>query len=347
VTVLYRRTRREMPCLMEEVEAAEAEGVRIELLASPIRIERTREHRLRLTCQRMALGDPDASGRREPVPIAGSEFVVEYSTVIAAIGQTVERPLAEREGLQVSGWGIAADERTLATNLPGVFAGGDAVLGADFAVRAVAAGRIAATSIDQYLTATVPTGEPALTAIAFRPMDDGERAAIFRAVETSARVPMPRIGMARRRETFDEVETGLSDADALREARRCLACGCRKADCCELRALATEYDADPYRFVGARRRFSRDDSHPAIVYEPGKCIMCDACVRIAADAGEPLGLGIVGRGFEVSVAVPFGEPLSKGLGECAAECAVTCPTGALALRGAAPCRASGNPACAT
>lgn len=133
------------------------------------------------------------------------------------------------------------------------------------------------TSIDQYLTGTVPSGEPALTAIAFRPMDGGERAAIFRAVETSARVPMPRIGMARRRETFDEVETGLCDADALREARRCLACGCRRADCCELRVLATEYDADPYRFVGARRRFSRDDSHPAIVYEPGKCIMCDAC----------------------------------------------------------------------
>jgi formate dehydrogenase major subunit len=347
VTVLYRRTRREMPCLMQEVEAAEAEGVRIDLLASPIRVERTRDQRLRLTCQRMALGEPDASGRREPVPIAGSEFVVEYSTVIAAVGQTVERPLAEREGLQVSGWGIAVDERTLATNLPGVFAGGDAVLGADVAVRAVAAGRIAATSIDQYLTGGVPHGGPALKAIALQPMDDEERAAILRAIETSARVPMPEIGLARRRASFDEVETGLSDADARREARRCLTCGCRKADCCDLRALATEYDAEPYRFDGARRRFSRDMSHPSIVYEPGKCIMCDACVRVAADAGEPLGLSIVGRGFDVSVAVPFGEPLSKGLGECAPRCAAVCPTGALALRGDTSCCPSGNSSCAS
>jgi formate dehydrogenase major subunit len=332
VTVLYRRTRREMPCLMQEVEAAEAESVRIELLASPIRIERTRDHRLRLTCQRMALGDPDASGRREPVAIPGSEFVAEYSTVIAAIGQTVERPLAEREGLQVSGWGIAVDERTLATNLPGVFAGGDAVLGADVAVRAVAAGRIAAASIDQYMTGEVPRGESGLMAIAFRPMDDQERAEIFRAVEMSARVPMPEIDLARRRASFDEVQTGLPEADAVREARRCLTCGCRKADCCALRTLATEYDAEPYRFDGARRRFSRDLSHPKIVYEPGKCIMCNACVRVAAEAGEPLGLTIVGRGFDVSVAVPFSEPLSNGLRDCAVRCAAVCPTGAIARR---------------
>jgi NADPH-dependent glutamate synthase beta subunit-like oxidoreductase len=76
---------------------------------------------------------------------------MECSTVIAAIGQAVDRTLAEREGLEVTGWGIQTDETTLATNLPGVFAGGDAVLGADLAVRAVAAGRIAAASIDQYL----------------------------------------------------------------------------------------------------------------------------------------------------------------------------------------------------
>ena len=93
----------------------------------------------------MTLGEPDASGRRRPVAVAGSDFTIECSTVIAAIGQSVERALAEREGLRVTAWGIAADERTLATNLAGVFAGGDAVLGADLAVRAVAAGRIAAS----------------------------------------------------------------------------------------------------------------------------------------------------------------------------------------------------------
>ena len=124
VRVLYRRSRQEMPCLMDEVEAAEAEGVHIELLVAPVRLERNGESLL-LTCRRMTLGEPDASGRRRPVALDGSDFTMECSTVVAAIGQSVDRSLAEREGLGVTAWGIAADERTLATNLPGVFAGGD------------------------------------------------------------------------------------------------------------------------------------------------------------------------------------------------------------------------------
>jgi formate dehydrogenase major subunit len=342
VRVLYRRGREEMPCLMEEVEHAEAEGVLVDLLVAPVRLERS-GHSLLLSCQRMTLGEPDASGRRRPMAVEGSDFAIECSTVIAAIGQAVERSLAEREGLRVTGWGIAADERTLATNLPGVFAGGDAVLGADLAVRAVAAGRIAAASIHQYLSSEPVRGEPGMTDIAMQPVDDAERAAIFRSIEKAARVRLPEIPMARRLTSFDEVEGGLPDQDAAREARRCLTCGCQKADCCLVRSLATEYGAEVYRYAGARRRFSRDDSHPEIVYEPGKCISCDACVRIAATAGETLGLAMIGRGFDVSVAVPFGRPLSDGLRNVAQRCAAACPTGALALRSARSCDACSIP----
>jgi formate dehydrogenase major subunit len=342
VRIVYRRSRQEMPCAMDEVEAAEAEGVHIDFLVAPSRTgllacPSASPGNLLLTCQRMTLGEPDASGRRRPVPLEGSDFTIECSTVIAAIGQSVERPLPEREGLRMTAWGIAADERTLATNLPGVFAGGDAVLGADLAVRAVAAGRIAATSIHQYLTGEPVTGEPSLTGIAMRPIDDAERAAIFRAIEKSARVPVPSIPMERRLASFDEVERGLPPDDAAREARRCLSCGCRKQDCCLVRSLATEYDVDVYRFAGTRRRFSQDLSHPEIVYEPGKCISCDACVRIAAAAAEPLGLAMIGRGFDVAVAVPFGKPLAEGLLHAAQRCAEACPTGALALRTARSC----------
>ena len=313
VRVLYRRGRQEMPCLMEEVEAAEAEGVRVDLLVAPVRLGRNG-----LTCQRMTLGDPDASGRRRPVALDGSEFTIECSTVIAAIGQSVDLSLPEQEGLAVTAWGIAADERTFATNLPGVFAGGDGVLGADLAVRAVAAGRMAAAAIHQYLSGQPVTGEPAMTAIAMRPVDDAERAAIFRDIE-------------RRMRSFDE--------DPVSEARRCLTCGCRKADCCLVRTLATEYNVDVYRFAGARRRFSQDLSHPDVIYEPGKCICCDACVRIAAAAGETPGLAMIGRGFDVAVGVPFGQPLSIGLRKVARECAAACPTGALALRTGRSCDA--------
>jgi formate dehydrogenase major subunit len=337
VQVLYRRTRREMPCLLDEVEAAEIEGVEVHLLVAPVRIERVEHHRIVLTCQRMSLGEPDASGRRQPVPVAGSEFTIECSTVIAATGQAVERSVAERDGLQVTGWGIAADARTLATNVPGVFAGGDAVLGPDLAVRAVAAGRMAAVSIDQFLRGEQVTGEVAAWNIAMRPVDDAERAAIFRSIEKARRPHAAEIPRDRRLSTFDEIETGLTDAEAQVEARRCLSCGCRKADCCSVRSLASAHLADPYRYAGARRRFAQDLSHPEIVYEPGKCIMCDACVRIAAASGEPVGLSIVGRGFDVSVAVPFDQPLSEGLREVARQCAEACPSGALALRTARAC----------
>jgi formate dehydrogenase major subunit len=336
VRVLYRRSRQEMPALMEEVEAAEAEGVHIDLLAAPLRLE-VRGPSKRLTCQRMTLGDPDSSGRRRPVAIEGPDFTIECSTVIAATGQSVERTLAEREGLAVTAWGIAADEGTLATNLPGVFAGGDAVLGADLAVRAVTAGRMAAFSIHQFLSGERVTGEPAMAGIAMRPMDDQERAAMFRAIERASRVRAPEIALERRLASFDEVEGRLAEEDAVNEARRCLSCGCRKADCCKMRSLATEYGADVYRFSGARRRFSQDLSHPEIIYEPGKCICCDACVRIAAAAGEDPGLALMGRGFDVAVAVPFGEPLSMGLRKVAKQAAEACPTGALALRSARAC----------
>jgi predicted molibdopterin-dependent oxidoreductase YjgC len=220
-----------------------------------------------------------------------------------------------------------------------VFAGGDAVLGADLAVRSVAAGRMAATSIHQYLTGQPVTGEPVMSGIAMQPIDDTERAAIFRAIESAARVRSPEIAVEHRTRSFDEVEQRLPHEDAAREARRCLSCGCRKADCCTIRSLATEYGADVYRFSGERRRFSRDDSHPEVIYEPGKCISCDACVRIAAAAGDRLGLSMVGRGFDVRVAVPFGRPLSEGLLEVAGRCAEACPTGALALRTARSCDA--------
>ncbi len=99
-----------------------------------------------------------------------------------------------------------------------------------------------------------------------------------------------------------------------------------------MRSLATEYGADVYRFAGARRRFSQDLTHPGLIYEPGKCINCEACVRIAAAAGEELGLATVGRGFDVRIAPPFNAPLSEALRNSSRRVAEACPTGALALR---------------
>jgi formate dehydrogenase major subunit len=339
VRVLYRRTRREMPCLMEEVEAAEEEGVQVEYLVAPVKLER-RDGQLILTCQRMELGTPDASGRARPVPVAGSDFAVAASTVIAAIGQSVQLTDEHAPQLRFSAWGIAVDERTLATNLPGVFAGGDAVTGPDLAVRAVAAGKLAAASMDQYLTGRPVVGAPAAVNVMMGRLDEDELAAMLRDIEDAPRAKMPHLPLDQRRATFDEVELGFTPEAAWRESRRCLGCGCGKAIPCRLRALATEYGVDPGRFAGQRRHFNRDTSHPDIIFEPGKCILCGVCVEVARQAGEDWGIAFYGRGFNTVVAPPLDRPMAEAFKKSGRRAAELCPTGALMLKGlgCAACR---------
>ncbi|MEI7937089.1 MAG: FAD-dependent oxidoreductase [Verrucomicrobiota bacterium] len=339
VRVLYRRSRREMPCLMEEVEAAEAEGVKIEFLISPLRLER-KDGKLVLTCQRMELGAPDASGRASSLAIPDSHFEVPATCVIAAIGQSVDSQPLDGAEVALSKWGIAADPKTLGTNLPGVFAGGDAVTGPDLAVRAVAAGKLAAASIDQYLSGKKVIGSPAAVNVVLGKLSEDELAVFLRGIDQAPRAPMPHLPIEKRRTTFEEVELGFSPEAATRESRRCLGCGCGKAIPCRLRQFATEYGVDPQRFVGERRHFARDTSHPEITFEPGKCIICGACVQVAAQAGEELGLSFIGRGFQVSVAGPFDRPMAAALRKSARRAAEVCPTGAIMLKGAgcAGCR---------
>jgi len=149
VIIVYRRTRVEMPASPEEVVAALDEGVNIIFLAAPIKIGKE-NGRLRLTCNRMELGEPDASGRRRPVPIKGSEFSLDFDSIIAAIGQTPDIP--NEFGLKAGrGNTLQVDSDTLATNRQGVYAGGDAVTGPASVIGAIAAGRKAAISIDRYL----------------------------------------------------------------------------------------------------------------------------------------------------------------------------------------------------
>ena len=118
---------------------------------------------------------------------------------------------------------------------------------------------------------------------------------------------------------------------AVAEAQRCLQCSCAKVDACVLRCLATEYQADPHAFAGERRAFERETTHPDIVFEPGKCILCGRCIRITEAAREQYGLTFIGRGFPVKTAVPFDEPLREALRQVAAECVAACPTGAIAF----------------
>ncbi len=331
VRVLYRRTRREMPCLREEVEAAEEEGVKIEYLVAPVKLER-KNGKLTLTCQRMELGAPDASGRRAPVPVAGSEFEVEAACVIAAIGQMVNFDKKSAGEMAFSKWGIAVDPRTLATNLPGVFAGGDAVTGPDLAVRAVADGKLAAASIDQHLKGESVIGAPEAVNVLMGKLNEEEMAELFRDIEQAPRAPMPHLPMEKRLATFEEVELGFPPDVAALEPNRCLGCGCGKAIPCRLRAYATEYGVDPNRFDGEKRHFARDTTHPDIIFEPGKCIMCGACIQVAIAAGEDVGVSFFGRGFGARITVPFDKPMAEALKTSAKRAAEVCPTGAIMLK---------------
>ncbi|NMD11066.1 MAG: FAD-dependent oxidoreductase, partial [Acidobacteria bacterium] len=152
--IIYRRSRREMPAREEEVAHAEEEGIEFHFLTVPIRYEGDAYGRLAsMTCLRMELGEPDASGRRRPVPVPGSEFTAPVDLVVVAIGQSPNPLLLETmPGLKVGKWGtIEVDPATMAASLPGMYAGGDIIRGGATVILAMGDARTAAASIDAYL----------------------------------------------------------------------------------------------------------------------------------------------------------------------------------------------------
>ena len=228
VYLVYRRSRAEMPANEEEIIAAEEEGVKFCLLANPTRILAENGRVVGMECIRMELGEPDSSGRRRPVPVKGSEFILDVDMVIPAIGQVADFSfLPPDSGVDITRRGtIAADLLTMATSLPGVFAAGDAVLGARTVIEAVASANKAAEAIDHYLR----TGEAALPEQMI--MEDFiEKTGVYDPAEkppligNRMREKESSLPLAERLKGFSEVELGFDGPPvALREAGRCAAC---------------------------------------------------------------------------------------------------------------------------
>lgn len=332
VAILYRRTRNEMPANEIEVLEGEREGVLFQYLAAPVSMQQTSTG-IDLLCIKMELGEPDSTGRRRPVPIKGSEFVLHASTVISAIGQKVDTTDYEMKNFELTKWGtMDVNPRTFETSVQGVYAGGDCVSGADIAVRAVATGKKAALSINQHLKGEHVIGVPVDFDSKMGDVEDVPRE-IFEGKEKLDRAKMPELKINDRIKNFHEVETGLSYEVALEEAKRCLACGCSTAKDCKTRKYCTEYGVEQAKYRGARKAYYVDDSHPTILFESHKCILCCNCVRYFEEIkGQPI-LGLVKRGFETVVRPPLGKKLYDVLKSTDTKWVELCPTGAFSTKG--------------
>lgn len=331
VTILYRRTRAEMPASEWEIDEAIHEGVKIEYLTAPTAIEKGNDG-LSVECIRMELGEADGSGRRRPVPVEGSEYRLNVSSVIAAIGQKVSADFVSEIGVELTRWGtIASDEHTYMTNRPGIFACGDCQTGADIAVKAVGAGRKAAIAIGQYLNGETVAGEKVLFNSRMGRLDEVS-AKLFEGVEKQDKVEMPMIKDALRVSTFEEIETGFSVEDARKEAARCLKCGCDAAEDCKLRDYATRYGAEQDYFGGERREYEIDVTHELVKMEFGKCINCGNCVRACAEVKGLDVLAYVNRGFITRMRAPFGRSLVDTACDGCGECVKVCPTAAVVMK---------------
>ena len=219
VSILYRRSRTEMPASPDEIEQALEEGVETMFLVAPIKMKR-QNGRLSVTCVRMELGEPDTGGRRRPVPVEDSEYNLEFDTLITAIGQAPQ--ISEDFRLRLGrGSTIKVDPVTLTTNRTGVFAGGDAVTGPATVTQALASGRQAAFRIDDYLHHRYPLVDKEAEETLAGDLST-KTIEMIRKIE---RIEPPLLSPEARTKEFKPVELIYNWEAAVDEARRCLRCG--------------------------------------------------------------------------------------------------------------------------
>ncbi len=295
VTIVYRRSREEMPARDEEIADAEDEGVKITYLTNPSRIIGDDKVQS-MECVRMELGEQDESGRRRPVPVEGSEFILDVDTVILAVGQQSALGFLEGSGIEIDGNWIKVD-RNGRTNVECVFAAGDAVTGPATVIDAIAGGKKAAEAIDSYLRgAPLPESED----------EEKEKIGIedikarIPGLEKKERRKIAKIPIERRRDSFEVVELGFTEEDAIEEAKRCLRCGicadCRLCETvCEAEAINHEmkeefFDIDAGAIIAATGYDLFDPSlEPNYGYEYDEVITGLEFERLCNASGPTLG----------------------------------------------------------
>ncbi len=341
VTLLYRRTQAEMPALPIEQEETIEEGVDIRFLTAPTKVlldDNGRAYAMEVIT--MELGEPDDSGRRRPVPIKGSEEIMEFDTIIPAIGQGPDMGCIEqeKERPETTRWDtFVYDEVTQVTDQEGVFAAGDCAFGPDLLIRAIGEGRRAAMAINLHLNgAEVKLTQPyAISRGRLAELEEADFAPRFvhakRALETT------RPAKKRLADPWASINIGLERATAMAEATRCIECGCQARFDCDLRQYSTDYGSTEVRFSGEKREYAVDNRHPLIRIEADKCITCGSCVRICSEVRHINALTFINRGFVTKIGPNFEDPLQDTGCDACGMCTDVCPTAAITLNTGKEC----------
>jgi ferredoxin len=241
-----------------------------------------------------------------------------FDAILLAVGELAAGE-GEKVGVPLAGAVLKADPSTCRVSAPNIFAAGACVKPVKQVVRAMAEGRAAAECVHRYLRGQPPRrAEKPFSSIMGR-LEPGELRDFLRTASQEHSVaPCARCA-------------GISGGEAVQEAERCLHCDCRSSGNCLLQHYAQVYGADANRYRSERRPFQQQLQHGGVIFEPGKCIDCGICVKLAEMAAEPLGLTFIGRGFDVRLAAPFDRPIEEGMTAVAEECVRHCPTGALVM----------------
>jgi formate dehydrogenase major subunit len=330
VKLVYRRTREEMPAESYEVEEALHEGVEMVFLMAPTRITPAENGRKNLECIRMQLGEPDRSGRRRPVPVEGSETIIEADTIIGAIGQSTNTQFLYNDlPVKLNKWGdIEVNGKTSQTSEDRIFAGGDCVTGPATVFQAVAAGRRAAEAMHSYLRMGYVRESYVDYSCSRGSMEDLPRWE-FEERPKFHRATMPAIPVAERKNNFTEVELGLPEQAAVTEARRCLKCGCGERYDCNLRNEATSHGIEFRPPLHDRPYIPIVEDHPFIIRNHNKCISCGRCIAACAEIEGPDILSFYIKQGRQLVGTKSGLPLEKTDCVSCGQCVNACPCGAL------------------
>ncbi len=323
VYVVYRRTRNEMPADKLEIDEAEEEGVIYKFLTNPLSFNGEDGKVKSITLQLMELGEPDASGRRRPVPIEGKTEEIAVDSVILAIGQKLVTDDVKELKLNQRG-NIVADEDFFTTSIDGVFAIGDATnRGASIAIEAIGEADRCAKAVDAYLKGeSLDTRVPYISKRDEKTIDYSDR-------QKESRINPKVLAPEVRNKNFDEVSLGFTEEEAQKEAQRCLECGCREYYKCKLLKVAQRYDIDPGRFKGEMPQKYTHDENAFIERNTSKCILCGLCVRSCREVMDLHSIGLMGRGFKTDVSPAFSLPLDQTNCNNCGLCVSLCPTGSL------------------